>query len=248
MIGQAVFSWEGGRGVSLAVALLVFAGFLLQMVRKEYITVLFVAINLAAMCMTTFSKQFVRYLLPLSPLILLSFFEALAWLNGQSRVHHAGFLREVVAVTIVLLAVIGWEELRDEYEMYRFHHDRIDYAHDGQRIGYRAFYYSTGDREIDQGLDWLETEARREDVVATTGPPWVYLRTGLKSVFPPSELNGSKAELLIDSVPVRYLFVDENWYRRYTSSLVRSKPDLWKCVWHCVEDGVRIYKRSDNVH
>jgi hypothetical protein len=245
-IGQAAYSWAGNRRICLVVALLVVGGLLLQITRKEYIISLFVGLNLAAMCMTPFPKQFVRYLVPLSPLILLSFFEALAWLNAQSRVHRTSFSPQVTAaVIIVLLTVMACEEVRDDRELYRSHYDRVDYLHQGQRIVYRLFYYSKGDREIDEGLDWLETEARRDDIVAAADPQWVYLRTGLKSVLPPFESNGEKAELLIDSVPARYLFVDQNVYRRYTYNLVQNNSGLWRCVWRSLEDNVRIYKRSD---
>jgi hypothetical protein len=64
-----------------------------------------------------------------------------------------------------------------------------------------------------RGLDWVRVQARADDVVAATDPQWVYLRTGLKSAVAPLELNSSEAERLIDSVPVRFLFVDQYWYR-----------------------------------
>jgi hypothetical protein len=244
VVGQAVFSWQGGQGISLLVALLVFSGLLLQVARKRYIISFFFVLNLAAMCMTPFPKQFVRYLLPLSSLVFLLFFEALAWLNAQSRAHRSGFVRGAAPVlTIVLLAVMGGEELRDELDLYCFHHNRIDYLHDRQRVSYCLFYYSPGDREIDQGLDWLRVQARQGDIVAASDPQWAYLRAGLKSVLPPLESDGRKAERLIDSVPVRYLFVDENVYRRYTFNLVKSNPEYWKCVWRDAEDRVRIYER-----
>jgi hypothetical protein len=111
-----------------------------------------------------------------------------------------------------------------------------------------VFYYSPSDREVDRGLDWVRRQARPDDVVAASDPQWVYLRTGLKSVLPPLELSGNEAERLIDSVPVRFLVVDENVYRRYTSHLIESNPDLWKCTWRGAEDRVRIYERSDVGH
>lgn len=245
-IGRAVFSWTGPQSICLLVALLVLIGLLLQIARKRYIIPFFVILNLAAMCTTPFPKQFVRYLLPLSPLISLLFFEALAWLNAQSRAHRVGFLRKAAPLlTVALLLVMGAEELADERDLYRSHHDKIDYLHDRQHISYRVFYYSPADREIDRGLDWIRGRARPDDVVAASDPQWVYLRTGLKSVLPPLESNSREAERLIDSVPVRFLFVDENVYRRYTSHLVESNPDLWKCTWRGVGDRVRIYERSD---
>ena len=248
-IGRAVFSWTGLQGISLMVALLVSCGLLLQVARKQYIIPFFVILNLAAICATPFPKQFVRYLLPLSPLISLLFFEALAWLNAQSRAHRIGFLRRAAPLlTIALLIVMGAEELGDERDLYGFHHDKIDYLHGRQNISYRVFYYSPADREVDRGLDWVLGQARPDDIVAASDPQWVYLRTGLKSVLPPLESNSGEAERLIDSVPVRFLFVDENVYRRYTSHLVKNNPDLWKCVWRGAGDKVRIYQRSDIAH
>ena len=248
-IGQAVFSWMGRRSISLLVALLVSCGLLLQVARKRYIIPFFLSLNIAALCATPFPKQFVRYLLPLSPFISLLFFEALTWLNAQSRAHRIGFVRRAAPVlTIALLIVMSAEELADERDLYRFHHDKIDYLYDRQHISYRVFYYSPADREVDRGLDWVREQARPDDVIAASDPQWVYLRTGLKSVLPPLESNSSEAERLIDSVPVRFLFVDENTYRRYTSHLVESNPDLWKCTWRGAGDRVRIYERSDIGH
>jgi hypothetical protein len=245
-IGRAVFSWEGGQRISLLVGALVFSGLLLQFMGRRYIIPFFVVLNLAAMSITPFPEQFLRYLLPLSPFFFLLLFEALVWLNAQSRVLRIGFGREAAALFgLALLAVMGAEELRDERELYRFHHDKVDYLHHGQQTSYRLFYYSPGYREIDQGLDWLRARAKRDDIVAASDPQWVYLRTGLKSVLPPLESDTHAAEQLIDSVPVRYLFVDETVYRRYASHLVNSNPDLWKCSWRSAEDRVRIYERSD---
>lgn len=245
-IGQAVFSWMGTQSISLLVALLASIGLLLQVARKHYIIPLFVILNIAAICVTPFPKQFVRYLLPLSPLISLLFFAALFWLNAQVRAQRIGFLKRAAPLlAIALLIVMGAEEWAEERDLYRFHHDKIDYLHGRQHLSYRVFYYSPADREVDRGLDWVQGQARPNDVIAATDPQWVYLRTGLKSVLPPFEWNSSEAERLIDTVPVRFLFVDENVYRRYTSRLVESNPDLWKCIWRGAGNRVRIYERSD---
>jgi hypothetical protein len=248
-IGRAVFSWTGGRNISLLVTLLVLCGLLLQVARKQYIIPFFVILNVAAIWATPFAKQFVRYLLPLSFLFSLLFFEALAWLNAQSRARRIGPVRRAAPLfTIALLIVMGAEELAAERDLYRFHHDKIDYLHGRQHVSYRLFYYSPADQEVDRGLDWVREQARPEDVVAASDPQWVYLRAGLKSVMPPLESNSSEAERLIDSVPVRFLFVDDYIYRPYTSHLVESNPALWKCIWRGSRDSVRIYERSDVGH
>ena len=58
-------------------------------------------------------------------------------------------------------------------------------------------------------VDRLRARARAGDVVAATDPQWVYLRSGLKSVFPPFDLDPARAQRLLDSVPVTFLMVDE---------------------------------------
>jgi len=247
-IGQSIFNWSDwidSRGISLLVALLVFGGLLLQVARKDYIIPIFVVLNIIAMCVTPFADWFSRYLLPITPLITLSFFEALCWLNAYTRTHQIPLLSTATLFLMVaLLAVMAAQEIKEDRDLYR-HHDRIDYlGNNGGRVSYRLFYYSRGAGETDQGIDWLRSEAGQNDVVAATDPQWVYLRTGLKSVMPPLELNSAAAERLIDSVPVHYILVDENIYRRYTSSLITGNPNLWKCVWRGSEDHVRIYERS----
>jgi len=256
-IGQSIFSWTYrlhwpyGPDISPLVALLVFVGLLVQVARRHYVIPIFVVLNVIAICMTPFLREFSRYMLPIAPLITLSFFEALRWLNAYTRKHQIHVLSTATLfLTVALLAVMAAQEIRQERDLYR-HHDGIDYLHDRGRVSYRVFYYSPDDRETDQGIDWLRSQAGRDDVVAATDPQWVYLRTGLKSVMPPLELNSAAAERLIDTVPVRYIFLDENiyrenMYRRYTSSLITGNPNLWKCVWRGPEDRVRIYERSDS--
>jgi len=255
-IGQSIFSWStwiDSRVFSLLVALLVFGGLLLQVARRHYVIPIFVVLNLIAICMTPFLKELPRYMLPITPLITLSFFEALWWLNAYTRAHQIRLLTTAVSfLTVALLAVMTAQEIRQERHLYR-RHDKIDYLHNGGRVSYRLFYYSPGERETDLGIDWLRSEARRDDVVAAIDPQWVYLRTGLKSVMPPLELNNAAAERLIDTVPVHYIFFDEKldldhpgpfgMYRRYTSSLITGNPNLWTCVWRGPEDRVRIYER-----
>ena len=64
---------------------LVLAGLLLQAARRELAVVLYVALSLAAMCATPFQKQFVRYLLPLYPLLALALFQLIASAMAHAR-------------------------------------------------------------------------------------------------------------------------------------------------------------------
>jgi hypothetical protein len=245
--GHALFS-GGSTGIAVTAAFVVFAGMLLQITRKQYTICLFVVLNLAAMCITPFTTGVARYMLPLSPLVWLLFLEALplAW-NVRPQLHPFRLLREAVPVlaSALLLALMAGAELKDEYILYRFHHDKVEYLHGRQRITYRLFWYPIGPMEIDQGLDWLQVHAGPDDIISASDPQWTYIRTGLKSVIPPFESNPREAARLLDTVPVRYLFVDDyDSYRRYTSALVTGASDLWKIVWRSPNDRVRIYERS----
>ena len=56
----------------------------------------------------------------------------------------------------------------------------------------------------------------------------------MKSVMPPFEDDAAVAQRLLDSVPVRYLFVDlgleaDLWH--YTSGVVAAYPDRWQRVY-----------------
>jgi glucan biosynthesis protein len=101
----------------------------------------------------------------------------------------------------------------------------------GERIEYRLFYYHDSDRATDAGLDWLRRRVQGKEVVAVTDPQWAYLRIGLKAVLPPSELDTEKAQQLLDSVPVKYLLVDESRYKKYTTRVVAAYPDRWQRVY-----------------
>ena len=56
------------------------------MVRKQYLMVLYVLLSLAALCLTPFEKQFVRYLIPLYPFFALALFQVLALFVREPRI------------------------------------------------------------------------------------------------------------------------------------------------------------------
>ena len=111
-IGQAVSSWVASPRIALPLAFLVFVGMVLQMVRKQYLMILYVALSLAAVCLTPFEKQFVRYLIPLYPFFVLAMFQVLALFVREPRISATllpTFGRSIL-VTIVV-AVIAWQEV-----------------------------------------------------------------------------------------------------------------------------------------
>jgi hypothetical protein len=111
----------------------------------------------------------------------------------------------------------------------------------GHRVHYRLFTFEADYEDLDRGLMWLARHAAPADIIASTTPHWVFLRTGLKAVFPPFERNVARANQLMDSVPVRYVVVLDWLSRRYALEAVRNAPSAWQVVYsnnHCT-----IYER-----
>ena len=244
-IGQAVSSWESPRRVWLPLALLVFLGFVLQVRRRQLALLLYVVLSLAAACSTPFQKQFVRYVLPLSPFFALALLQLLAWVADAVRSRWPQ-LPPIVAsgLSWAVLAVIGVQVLPALRDMYRQQHHVVAYEHHGERVTYRLFYYAPAGPAFDEALDWVHSRAAPGDVIATGDPQWVYLRTGRKAVLVPFELDGRKAQQLIDTVPVKYLFAHSgDAYQRFIAPLIAENPGAWNRVWSSANGTLVVYER-----
>jgi len=251
-IGQAVSGWEAQAWVALPLAFLVLIGMILQARRKQYLMLMYVALSLAAVCLTPFQKQFVRYLMPLYPFFALALFQLLAKLAqepGFSTRLLRGYAR-VIPVCIVV-SVIAYQEFHDLRKLYGLNHHDAAYEHRGQLVKYKLFYYAPVGTAFDQALDWLQPRAELADVIAATDPQWVYLRTGRKAVLPPFESDGKRAQQLIDTVPVKYLIVETKperlglgAYHRFTSALLRENPGQWTRIWSSDDRTVEIFRRE----
>jgi hypothetical protein len=113
----------------------------------------------------------------------------------------------------------------------KWHQSVVYDSQTGEQVQSRLFFYSDQYRATDTALDELKRRANREDVVATADPQWSYLRTGLKTVLPPFEIDADKAQRLLDSVPVRFLVVDDGIYRKYTARVVAAHPEQWHRIY-----------------
>jgi len=132
--------------------------------------------------------------------------------------------------------------------MYQYHFDRVkSETYDGKFVDYRLFYYAGGYESLDGALQWLKKTAKPEDVVAAPEPQWAYLRTGLKAVMPPLELNPERAQALLDSVPAAYILLDFETAGQFTFPyvlhLVEGDPRAWKPVYSDKKALLRVYER-----
>ena len=142
----------------------------------------------------------------------------------------------LVALQLVFLGVIFYTSRTVTYEDAR-----------GAWRPYRVFFYPESWAEHDAAIDWLKAAASPDDVVATSTPHWVHLKTGLKAVMPPFEGDARRAQQLINSVPVTYLIVDNLEFvdiaRRYAAAIVEAFPERWTPVFSTPGDRVRIYRQ-----
>ena len=245
-IGQAVSSWWARGAIAVPLGLLVLGGLLLQAVRREFAIVLYVVLSLAAICATPFQKQFPRYLLPLYPLLVLALFELLAWATAQARRRWPALPAAISTVVLwLVLSVVALKATSDALELYRTWHQEVAYEQQGRTVRYRLFYYLPEGIDFDAALDWLDGRAAPDDIIAAGDPQWVYLRTGRRSVLPPFEVDGGKAQQLVDSVPVKYLLapVAPSAYKRFTAPLLAANPNAWKRVWAGPNGTLDIYER-----
>ena len=96
-------------------------------------------------------------------------------------------------------------------------------------------------------MNWIESHAPADVVVATSAPHLFYLLTKRKAVLPPMEINPVRERQLLKEVPVSYLIVDQlealDVTRRYAMPAVAADPN-----WQLVQStqGARIYQRQTN--
>ncbi|MBA5865672.1 MAG: hypothetical protein GDA67_03120 [Nitrospira sp. CR1.3] len=210
---------------------LVLGGIGLHLRDRQWITPLYVIFYLGALCLTPWPEQIGRYLMPLIPFLvvfLLTTLSALSTLPGRWRQVTSVSKWLVVVLILVLQGSTYWG-------VQTWGHPLVTHMDlNGAPVRYRLFFYRDAHRALDAGLDWVQEHAKSTDVLAGSMPHWMYLRTKLKAVMPPFESDPAKAQALLDSVPVTYLFLDEGLAvdtKQYTASVVRLYSDRWERVY-----------------
>lgn len=217
----------------------------LQLTRRQWIIPLYVLLSIAAICLTPWPIQLVRYLTPLCPFFALAFFTSLLFLKALSR--KASSLAPRTVASFLIASGISLLLLHQFIVFYRFSRyvDTIVYdLPDGRVARLRVFGYFPNERALNGGLSWLMKHAQPNDIVATYAPQWAYLRTGLKAVMPPFELNSERAQKLLDSVPVTYLIFEDNFTKKYVSLVIQSYPNLWREKYSDQHGSFKIYERA----
>ena len=217
--------------------------------RGELLVPLYVVASLGLVAVTPWPAQYLRYVAPLAPFLAVGLVRAA--LDGLGRLRGSGARLRLIGgfglgVVGLSVAVLQAFTLDQNFRRYQTEVGYTDLS--GARSFGRLLYYDEAWREFDDALEWLKADARADDVVATSAPHWTYLRTGLKAVMPPFEAEPGTAQRLLDSVPARYLVVDDlafsDMSRHYGAPVARARRDLWTPVY-AGSGGLRVYKRRD---
>jgi hypothetical protein len=228
---------------------LVTAGMILLAFRREWFISLYFAASVGLIVLTPFPEQFPRYLTPLTPFLALALFCVLAslgeWCMRQcpGRWKKGGSVFSALVVTVIFL--VESVSLVGIYNQQRYPVSYYDVR--GNEVVSRLFFYFPSWRALDTSLEWLQQRANPGDVIATTVPHWAYLRTELKAVLPPMVVDSEWVLRLLDSVPVKYVVLDDLDYpgisQRYTAPVVEQHPNLWKCVYVAPGGQAQVYER-----
>jgi len=193
-----------------------------------------------------------RYLAGVAPLICACFLcgaRALAQGSfGIKGYRHATIRRGValipVATAVVLQVVVaGWY----------FKHDvrAVTHTWDARSVNYNLLTYDDAFAAFDSGLDWLKPHAHDGDIVISSMPHWVHLRTHLRAVMPPFEANAEFARALIGTVGARFVVVDRSGFspaQEYALPALAASPTAWSLIYRDAAGLLEIYESTAARH
>jgi hypothetical protein len=218
--------------------------------RGERVIPLYLVAIIGLICLNPVNSQFNRYFTPLVPFLTLSLVVALAALNNlRCRTWRRACLLAGRTLAALVIAMTLGVQCFTLFKAYTSGLSAVtSYGSNGDIAVYQLFYYDSTWRAFEESMWWLRLESAADDVVITTSPHFVYLRTGLKAIMPPFEPDPAKAQALLDSVPARYVIVDKLEFldisRRYAEPAIRAHPELWTLVYSAPDAAVRIYRRT----
>ena len=222
-------------------------GMVLLWIRQEWFIPLYCLAYVFVTCMTPWPEQFPRYLMPLTPFLALSLLGLLAWVAAWRRERERNWERKVrLLLTILLLSMIFVVQgLTLTHAYVRGHRLVTYYDASGNETQYPLFYHDW--EAVNAAFEWLRRRGRPDDVIAATAPHSAYLRTGLKAVLPPMESDSERAQRLLDSVPVKYVVLDNlgipGISERYAAPAIEGHPQMWKPIYVAPGGAARIYER-----
>jgi hypothetical protein len=220
----------------LLISCLIAGGMGLQLKDGDVLLPAYMTTYLVVICLTPWTVQFPRYLVPLAPLLSLSFFGTVRALRErfQTGLPEKWRTLGVACITGIVVLIFLLQAFTAYLIFARWHQEASYNASNGERENYRLFLYHDSFRRLDDAVDWLKKHAKPDSVLAVAMPHWVYLRTGLKAVMPPLEADPREAQRLLESVPVTYLILADELgvdTRKYMSPVVENFQSRWQRIY-----------------
>lgn len=240
------------RPLHVVLTILVVAGLITLILKGEYTIPLYTFGTFALVCLTPWPGQFKRYLTPVTPFCVLAFFTMIEWWrNGQLPAIFPTSKRFPLVVLVLFLLFSLPPDLFSFYKLFSKYSVDMSTSFAGGKSHTSSFLYLREPwLQFDKAVEWIGNHAAEDDVVASSAPYWVYLRTGRKAVMPPFDPNPVEADRLMADVPVKYLIVDAMEFvdlsRRYGTPVVTRFPERWRlvCRWESEFGPTIIYERQ----
>ena len=232
----------------LGFGILVVAGFVVFIRRREWIMVSIPLLSVALVCLTPWPEEFNRYLTPIAPFLTIAAILALERLDVGLRARGSRWPALLGPLTstglvVLLLGVQTFAAVRLFRDRDR---DGASFLPDRGASGPHFFYHGRSWLAWEQAAAWIGERANASAIVATSAPHQLYLQTGLRAVYPPMDSDPEQAHRLLETLPASYVIVDElphrDFVRRYALPAVESHPASWHLV-HTV-DGTRIFAHA----
>jgi hypothetical protein len=215
-----------------------------MVLRRQWLIPAYALASLLLIVITPWPAQFLRYLSPLAPVFGIAAAVALSTVTTKLRAKPLLVKIPVIAISAVIVVI----QVFALSKMFKTDFNRVSYrGRNGHEISYHLFFYNRSWKAQDQAIDWLLANASPEDIVVTSTPHWVFIRTGLKAVMPPFEADPVLAQQLLDSVPTKYLVIDSLGFidvsRRYGMPVVETFSQQWKEVYTSPDQSARVFQR-----
>src|SRR5215468_490538 len=245
-----VRSWAVSAALT-GLGMLVLVGVAIQLGGSGRLMGLYVLAYCGTVCLTPWPAQWRRYWFPLAPLLVLALVQCLLWI-GRRVIPTASDPGRLVARMLPVVVVAGVLVVELFTVLHAYHTIRGDAVlHDqrGSSVRFSLFWYGQPDRERDAALELLHGRGRPGDVVANAMPHWAHLLTGMKTVVPPFEQDPVRAEVLLDSVPIRYIVMDPDTTRmmRGSTEAITHADGRWTQIYTSSSGLVGVYERTSRV-
>lgn len=237
-----VIPWRTIPLVLGTLSLLIALGLLTQISAGNPSITVALGVNAVVLCLmpTSFLYELPRYLAVFAPALTLALLQGVRLMLSACpvrplRVGISVLLGLVVALQIVVLAELFVSDSREViYPEWL-----------GHRVDYRLFTYDDIARGQDRAIDWLNQHSRPGDIVVSSSPGWVYLRTGLRTVMSPMDSEPATVQHLLEAVPAAYVLVEgpKSLGGDYLAPAIEQFSDRWEVVVSDPEHDVAMYAR-----